>query len=336
MFKILALKDGIKLSAIEYEIITAKPTVIAKLSKNFPTIPLINETGINTAKSIDDIAKIIDTSYWEKIRRLIPKNEKIDLKPIERKIESIKNDLSKNQTDINNSNRKLSQQIDNIHFPSFPKIPTDYLKKDDFEFTMTEKLKDIKDIKEVSEDLESIPAKVSNIEKELKGISEKLDDLPINGNSKTPTHIPKQEKSVIDLAKYMTDGIAQFENIAKEYISKIDDLENLDKIKIDHKKEIETTKKEAFDSGREEGRIEIIKDIADKFPTHFLSIKSIFEDLLEEKFKEDEILEITEDNKNDIISFVEDKIDVGKYKVISSAVLLEKSILFKAKVEKVD
>ncbi len=47
---------GIKLIATKYEIAIAKLTVIAKLSKNLPTIPLMFATGTKTESSIADIA----------------------------------------------------------------------------------------------------------------------------------------------------------------------------------------------------------------------------------------------------------------------------------------
>ncbi|MCF6244993.1 MAG: hypothetical protein L3J43_08135, partial [Sulfurovum sp.] len=160
----------------------------------------------------EKIPKLIDDSFWNKLKKSIP-TPKLDLSSITEKIESIKSDLKKNKSDIDNSNLKLTQKIENI------KIPNDYLKKEDFEFTINEKLKDLKDIKESSDHLETVPKKVKSIEKELKILSEKMDNLPSLNSSKTPKHIPKEEKSVIELAKYMTDGVAQFENIAKEYIS---------------------------------------------------------------------------------------------------------------------
>ncbi len=59
MLKTLALKLGMKLRATVYEIRTANPTVMAKDSKNLPTIPLMNDTGTKTARSIAEIAKIV-------------------------------------------------------------------------------------------------------------------------------------------------------------------------------------------------------------------------------------------------------------------------------------
>jgi len=293
---------------------------------------------INSTDKIDNISKIINESFWNKLKQSIPV-PKFDLTPIIQKIDSIKNDLKQNKNDINNSNRELAKRIDNIKipsFPTFPKIPNDYLKKDDFEFTINDKLKDLKGIKESSEDLEAIPAKVIDIDKKIDALSEKMDNLPSSNASKSSKYIPKEEKSVIELAKYMTDGVAQFENIAKEYISKISELDKLDKIKKNHQDELKQAKRDEFKNGEKAGKIELIKTLAENFPTEFKTIQSTFEDLLEEKIKKDEVLEINDDNRNEMLPFIEDKIENGKYTVLSPAILVDSKILFKATVEKVD
>ena len=288
--------------------------------------------------STENIAKIINESFWNKLKQSIS-IPKLDLSAITQKIDSIKNELKQNKNNIDNSNQTLAKKIDNIKFPSFPtpqKIPNDYLKKDDFEFTINDKLKNLKEIKESSENLETVPAKVNSIEKKIDELYEVLENLPSSNTSQTPKHIPKEEKSVIELAKYMTDGVAQFENIAKEYISKISELEKLDKMKEEHQKTLEKVKKDVFEKGKESGKIELIKNLAENFPTEFKAIQSTFEDLLEEEFEKDEILEINDSNKNERLLVIEEKIDNGKYKVVSPAILIDNNILFKANVEKAE
>ncbi len=288
-------------------------------------------------KNIDDIAstteaisKVINDSFWDKLKKSITV-PKIDLSSITHKIEGLKKDLQNNKNDIN---RELSKKIDNIKFPTPQKIPNDYLKKEDFEFTINDKLKDLKEIKESSENLETVPAKVNSIEKELKNLSEKIDNLPSSNGSQIAKHIPKEKKSVIELAKYITDGVAQFENIAKEYISKINDLEKLEKIKEEHQEELEEIKKEKFENGKKVGRNDLIKRLAEDFPTEFKTIQPTFEAFLEEKFEKDEILEINDSNRNERIVFIDGNIDNGKYKVLSPAILIDGKTLIKAILEK--
>ena len=287
------------------------------------------------AYSTENISKIINESFWNKLKQSIP-IPKLDLSSITQKIEDIKKELKFNKTGLDNSNKELAKRIDNIKFPSFPTpptIPTDYLKKDDFEFMINDKLKDLKTIKESSEDLEAVPAKVNDIDKKIDALSDKMDNLPSSNGSQSPKHIPKEEKSVIELAEYMNDGIAQFENIAKAYISKISELEKFDKIKESHQNELEQVKKYEFENGKKEGKIELIKNLAEKFPTEFIEIKSTFEEFIEEKFKKDESLEITDNNKNEMMPFIENEIENAKYRVIKEALLVDGEILLKAHVE---
>ena len=189
-------------------------------------------------------------------------------------------------------------------------------------------------IKESAENLEILPAKINELDKKIDSLYEKIENLP-NINNQKSTKIPKKEKSVIELSQYMKDGITQFENIAKEYISKISELEKLEKLKTNHKKELENTKQESEKKGYEKGQIDLIKKIAENHPTIFKEIKNSFEDLITEKYKKEDVLDINDKNKNDILSFVEfdGEIVNGKYKVVSSAILLKNDILFKAQIE---
>ncbi len=297
----------------------------------------LSDIATSTDK-IDNISEIINKDFWTKVKESIP-TLKSDLSVITKKIDDVKKELSFYKNDINNSNKVLTKKIENIKPPSippFPKIPNDYLTEEDFKFIIDDKLKDLKEIKESSENLETVPAKVNSIEKKIDDLSEKLENLPSSNASQAPKHIPKEEKSVIELAKYMTDGVVQFENIAKEYISKIGELEKLDKMKLEHQEELEKVKKDVFEKGKESGKIELIKNLAENFPTEFKAIQSTFEDLLEEKFKKDEILEINDDNLNEMLPFIEEKTENGKYKVVSPAILVDNQTLFKASVEKVD
>jgi hypothetical protein len=289
----------------------------------------------HSTDKIDDIAKVIDSSFWQKFKDKMPK---IDFSQINQQIKDLKYDTNQKveKSTLSLSN-KIDNKIDNIKFPPAPKIPTDYLKKDDFSFELNAKFRELEDLKETSENLEVVPTKLINIENKLKELSEKLENLPTSDTSKTPTTIPKEEKAVIDLAKYMSDGIAQFENIAKEYVSKIQELENLENMKKKHQKELEESKDEGVKLGKEAGEVELIEKIANQYPTNFNAIKSIFENHLEEKYSKDEEITITNDNKNEIMSFVEGEgeVELGKYKVTTPAILLDRKVIVKAKIEKI-
>ncbi|MBL0721479.1 MAG: hypothetical protein JJV88_02740 [Sulfurovum sp.] len=133
----------------------------------------------------------------------------------------------------------------------------------------------------------------------------------------------------------MNDGVAQFENIAKEYISKISDLENLEKREKKHSEELEQAKKEALEEGRKSGEIKLIKNIYETFPTKFLEIKESFSEHLSEKFTRDEVVTITTENQNKLLPYlkIEGEMEMGEYVILAPALLLDGDILVKAEVK---
>ncbi|MDQ7073999.1 MAG: hypothetical protein Q9O24_02340 [Gammaproteobacteria bacterium] len=250
-------------------------------------------------------------------------------------VHEIYNKIKGFERDSDASSKRLANKINGIKIPEPQKIPNDYLKKDDFELTINEKLKDIKDIKESSESLDVVPAKLNRIDDDLKKLSEKMDNLPSSNGFQSQKNIPKEEKSIVDLAKYMTDGIAQFENIAKVYLSKVDELEKVDKRKNEHEEALKREKEAGLKVGEDKGKIDLIKKIYDDFPKKFEEIKSSFDDQLKERFEKGEVLDINGENINEYRALINDSIEGGKYKVISPAIVfLGGDVLLKANVVK--
>ena len=254
---------------------------------------------------------------------------KKEIKDLNKKIESSKSTLSQ---EIKSSKNQLIDTIKEIKFPQPQKQPTDYLKKDDFQFALDEKFNELSNLKDSAEELETVPAKITAIDKKIDELSNKMDNLPTSKSSTTETIIPKEEQAVIDLAKFMKDGISQFENISKEYISKIGDLENLEELKSKHSEELRKSKDDSFEDGKKVGEINFIKKLIEKHPS---LIENLTSDYLSKRFTIDEIIEITNDNKNDLTIFIDIEIELAKYKTIKPAILLDDKVLIKAKVEKV-
>ena len=98
-----------------------------KLENLFDKLEIIENENLNPqgkniadiAYNLDDIKKIIDT---------IPASfkSKADFNLIKEEIERLSRKLQ-------NTEKNLSLKIDNKKIPAFPKIPNDYLKKDDFD-----------------------------------------------------------------------------------------------------------------------------------------------------------------------------------------------------------
>ena len=185
---------------------------------------------------------------------------------------------------------------------------------------------------ELKDELETVPANLKEIDKKIDKIDEKLSKF---SNKKEQSNIPKNKKAVIDLATYMRDAVTEFEAIASEYVDNIDELENIEKLKIQHQQEKENISQEKFEEGKRVGEKEIIKTIAEKFPSQFEEIKSLFDDFIIEKFEDE--LEITNENKNGlIIYFDNENIENGNYKIIKKPILLDNEILFKGKLERIE
>ena len=201
----------------------------------------------------------------------------------------------------------------------------------DFEFKFDQNLNDLSSLKESIEDLETIPAKIQDTQKKIDEVLEKINSLSTPETNETPTNIPKEEKAVIDLAKYMKDGIAQFENIAKEYVSKISDLENLENLKSKHIEELNKARQEGFEQGKKEGEINFIKNLVENSPSLAENLTSEY---LSNKFQKDEIIDVTNENKNELGIYLDGEIETAKYKILTPAILLDNKVLVRAKIEK--
>jgi hypothetical protein len=234
---------------------------------------------------------------------------------------------------------EILSKVENIDEKLFPEVLEDLkeLQKQlqnygtDFEFKFDQNLNDLSSLKESIEDLETIPAKIQDTQKKIDEVLEKINSLSTPETNETPTNIPKEEKAVIDLAKYMKDGIAQFENIAKEYVSKISDLENLENLKSKHIEELNKARQEGFEQGKKEGEINFIKNLVENSPSLAENLTSEY---LSNKFQKDEIIDVTNENKNELGIYLDGEIETAKYKILTPAILLDNKVLVRAKVEK--
>jgi len=215
-------------------------------------------------------------------------------------------------------------------------IPKDVRKKDDFTFELNNKFREFDSLKEVVEDLESLPASNKFIKAQLTNINEKLDNISVPSASKQESvKVPDEVQAVEDLATYMRDGVAQFENMSRLYVSKMSELENLDKVKEQHQAEVQKAEIVSKGQGELEAKVSLAKDIAEKFPTEFKAIKSIFDSVMAEKFNAGEIINVTNDNKNDMMPYCSTELELAEYEVVTPAVLINTEIIFKADLKKI-
>ena len=322
----------------------------------------VKDKLVEIGSNLRDVATKSNSTYWDMFKKSLPKTNYSD---IYSKITSAKNSITNevrkhgNETEesltniassiassksilrdivstTKTSKSSLSGEINELK----NKVndlktsrPKDYLKEEDFKFELKTKFKEFDGLREVGEELEALPKKLQDIESKLINIDEKLENIPNSSSASLSEDVPKEEKSITELAKFMVEGISQLENISRLYVSKKDSIENLGKLKQKHLTEIENTQKSSLSEGESIGRIAIAKEIADKFPTEFKLIKSIFSDIIKEEFSVNETLIVTNENKNKLMPYIKNQVNLGAYKVLKQALLLDNKIIFKAEIE---
>lgn len=216
-------------------------------------------------------------------------------------------------------------------------IPKDTLKSDDFTFELNNKFKEFDSLKEVAEELESLPANTKFIKSALSNIGEKLDNISVPSSAnKSSAVVPQEEQAVTDLAQYMRDGVEQFENMSRLYVSKISDLQKMEQLKEKHKTEIKDAEESGVKRGRLAEKVSLARALADKYPSEFNEIQSIFEDVISHKYAAGEKITITNDNKNETMPYISEELELAEYEVIKPVLLINGDIAFKADVKKID
>jgi len=198
---------------------------------------------------------------------------------------------------------------------------------EDLDHKVKQITKDTNAVKDTLEDLESIP-------KQINKLNDSINNIEIGTVKKSRTDIPKDVQAIEKLTKYMRDGLEQFENIATYYVSNQKKLEDADKLQSDLDASIEEEKEKSFEDGKRTSQIDIAKEIYQKFPTDFDRIKSIFKDIMSEKYKENEEISINSENLNSLGVEIEGSLEDGKrYKIKTPAILIDNKILIRATVE---
>lgn len=287
-------------------------------------------------KDIDEQSELIQESTFsiadvQKDIKIVLQNQdtfEINNRILFKRVDSYKNYLA---TSIRESKELIFQSIKDIKIPVAPvapKIPQDYLKKDDFDFSITQNFNELKENMDTLDALEVLPKKIVDIDTKLDNLSQKIDDISINTESNKQGSIPKEEKSISDLAGFMRDGITQFENI-----SKVSELENFENLKSSHHKSLKEMEAKSFDAGKKAGVIAFIKNFLEKTPSLVEEIQSEF---LTKKYLVDEIVTINNENKNELSIYFNGAIEIGEYRVISCATLLDGRVVIKAELEKIE
>ena len=297
----------------------------------FKELQIQNQLVDSIKEDVEEQSKLIQDATYDisDIKSTLKNKLHIDDTNLIKRIDNSKNYSSKMAREFK---EEIIQSIEKHKASSPQKNPQDYLKKDDFEFSLNQKFEELKESKDSIDALDVLPKKVTDIDTKIDDLSQKIDNLSLNKNRDIQGNIPKEEKSISDLAGFMRDGITQFENISKEYISKESELKNLEILKSSHQKSLKDIEVKSFEEGKKEGEVAFIRNFIENNPSLIKDIKSNF---LTQKFELEEVVTINNENKNELSIYFNGTIEIGEYKVISIATLLDGAILIRAEIEKV-
>jgi len=303
--------------------------------------------GVSNKTKIEELIKVFSNLYEqvnkqtkesEYIKNVEKKNSKvIETKPIVTKPKEIKV-----QSNVKATTSKADNQNENMMISKFENI----IKQENIQIsnqlnTIETKVKTLaedlehnktlinKSINEVQENLDPIKAISNKINK----VNDSINNIEVGKAKKSKTDVPKDEQAIIELTQFMKDGLEQFENIATYYVTKQSEFEKSEKIQKELDSKIEEEKNKSFKEGELKSKIDMAKSIYNKFPNDFDKIKSVFEDIIEEKYEANDSIEITSENLQKLEVEIEGIKEIGAYIIKTPALLIGEEVLIRATVE---
>ncbi len=237
-----------------------------------------------------------------------------EIKNIEQKMDNAFQKLNSQIQTLGKSN--MSSEIQTIN-NSLSTLKVDIVKKIETQF---EKRKDTFD------EIDMIPAKLDNL-------SDKFDSFNISSNSNKNLEIPKDEQAIVDLTKYMKDGLDQFQNIARYYIEKQSEFDKSDKVNQVTENALMVSEETGFKKGEKSERIRLAIKILEDFPDKFMEIRGVFDDVLTEEYEIDQEIEVTQDNRQEYEIKIEGIKTESTIIISSPAILIGGEVVQKATIK---
>jgi hypothetical protein len=215
-------------------------------------------------------------------------------------------------------NSQISAKLTNIE----KKVKT----LDDVEYQMKKITKDTGAVIETLEVIETLPPV-------LEGLKKDINNINFGAEKKSVSTAPKDVQAIEELTKLMRDGLEQFDGIAKYYVSQQLAFAANESLQTDLDSNIKEEKESSLKEGEKKSKIAIANEIYKMHPTVFHKIKSIFEDIMSEKYKENEVITITLENKLEYETEIDGIKEGSIYKIITPAILIDEVVLIRATVE---
>ena len=281
------------------------------------TLKALNNSGLNSSKkqSSEESSKTYEKNS---------SNQPIQQQTKSPVAKNSASNLNKLEENINNSFTKLSAQIQALGNATVIKKELGNL-QDDLSYKIKKQYEDRKDI---YEELETLPVTLKNLSTKVDSIQ-----IPSSTGSSVKLEIPKDEQAVVDLTRFMKDGLDQFENIARYYITKQSEFDKSDKLNKSNQDALIESKKVGIKEGKELERINVATEIFNKFPEKFDDVKSVFEDIVTEEYKAGDEIEITQEDRQKLEIKISGIKEVGKITIELPAVLIGGEIVKKATIK---
>jgi len=229
------------------------------------------------------------------------------------------------EQNINNSLKYLSTQIEALTTSNTSNEIKDIKKKiNSLKLDLSNEIKQQFDKrKDTDEVIDTLPAKFLDL-------SKKIDSIESSSYSNKNLEIPKDEQAIVELTKYMKEGLEQFENISRYYITKQSEFESFERKELKTDELLETAKKEGYEEGKKEETIKIAKKILSDFPEKFTDIQSVFGDIISKKYENGEKIEITKENRKESEIIIEGIKSEMTIEILTPAILINNEVVKKA------
>ena len=223
-------------------------------------------------------------------------------------------------TNIENKVRTLSDLIEN-------KVKTLSGLSEDVNHEVKQITKDTSTVIDALQDLETLPVNIDNLKKYIK------DNIDSGTVKESRNNVPKDVQGIEELTKLMSDGLEQFDSIAKYYVSKQTEFEKIDKQQADFDSNSKEKKENLLKEGEKKSKVAIAIAIHKDWPTDFLKMKLIFKEVMTEKYKVNEEITINSENIQECEVEIEGIKEGSSYKIKTPAILIDKEVLIRATVE---
>ena len=192
--------------------------------------------------------------------------------------------------------------------------------------------------KEIQKTLEELgdgpPVYLKKLTDKFDTLNEEITNLDVGGVKKTKNDVPKDVQAIEELTKYMGDGLQEFDHIAKYYVSQQIQFEKNEKLQANLDSKIRENKELALKEGEKKSKVAIAREIYASFPTDFNKFKSIFENIMSERYEKNEKITTTSENLQKYEIEIEDTLEADTTYIIKTpAILIDDEILIKATVE---